>query len=142
MPGNAKKIVLFDGVCNLCSGSVQFILRRDRRQQFMFASLQGNAGRELLNRFNLPPNDLNSFVLIESDRAYTRSTAALRMAKHLGGVWQLAYAFIIIPRPIRDAVYKLIARNRYRWFGKKKECWIPSPKWRSAFLDEVAMETH
>ena len=133
MPG--KKIILFDGLCNLCSSSVQFVIKRDRENQFLFASLQGNTGQEYLRRFNLPPNDINSFILVEGDHYYTRSAAALRTARALSGGWPLLYAFIIIPRFIRDAVYNVIARNRYRWFGKKEACWIPTPALKAKFLD-------
>jgi predicted DCC family thiol-disulfide oxidoreductase YuxK len=130
-----QKIVLFDGVCNLCSSSVQFILKRDKKNQFLFGSLQGNYGQENLKRYNLPQDEFNSFMLVEGDQLYTKSTGALRMLKHLGGGWQLLYAFIIVPKFIRDAVYSFIAKNRYRWFGKREECWLPKPEWKKRFLD-------
>ncbi len=130
-----KKIVLFDGVCNLCSNSVQFILKRDKKNQFLFGSLQGKAGQEYLAKYNLPLNTFNSFMLVEGDTLYSSSAAALRMLKHLGGGWSLLYAFIIVPKFIRDAVYNLIAKNRYKWFGKKEECWIPAPALKEKFLD-------
>lgn len=130
-----KKVVLFDGVCNLCNRSVQFIIKRDKKQQFLFASLQGKTGQQLLQQFDLPANDLNSFILIEGDKVYKRSTGALRMLKALGGGWQLLYAFIIVPPFIRDAVYNWIARNRYKWYGKREECMIPTPELRQRFLD-------
>jgi predicted DCC family thiol-disulfide oxidoreductase YuxK len=130
-----KKIVLFDGVCNLCSNSVQFILQRDKKNQFLFGSLQGKAGQEYLVTFNLPADTFNSFMLIEGGTLYTRSTAALRMLKHLGGGWSLLYAFIVVPPSIRDAVYNRIAKNRYRWFGKKDTCWIPTPALKAKFLE-------
>jgi len=130
-----KKVILFDGVCNLCSNSVQFILKRDKKNQFLFGSLQGTAGHEYLAKFNLPADTFNSFMLVEGDTLYKRSTAALRMAKHLGGGWSLLYGFIIVPKFIRDAVYNLIAKNRYKWFGKKEECWIPAPALKAKFLD-------
>jgi predicted DCC family thiol-disulfide oxidoreductase YuxK len=129
-----KPIVLFDGVCNLCSGSVQFILKRDKNNLFQFASLQSKPGQEYLKKFNLPADTFNSFVLVEGDNIYTRSTAALRIAKNLKG-WKWLYAFRIVPKFIRDAVYNLIAKNRYRWFGKKNECWIPTPDLRARFLE-------
>ena len=130
-----QKVVLFDGVCNLCSSSVQFILKRDKKNQFLFGSLQGQYGQATLQKYQLPHDEFNSFMLIENDQLYTRSTGALRMLKHLGGAWSLLYAFIIVPRFIRDAVYNWIARNRYRWFGKKNECWLPRPEWKARFLD-------
>jgi len=130
-----KKIVLFDGVCNLCSKSVQFILKRDKKNQFLFGSLQGKTGQDYLRKFNLPANTFNSFMLVEDDTLYARSAAALRMLKHLGGGWSLLYAFIIVPKFIRDAIYNLVAKNRYKWFGKKDECWIPTPALKAKFLD-------
>jgi predicted DCC family thiol-disulfide oxidoreductase YuxK len=128
-----KKIILFDGVCNLCSSSVQFILKRDKKNQFVFGSLQGKTGQEYLRKFNLPINTFNSFMLVEDDNLYTRSTGALRMLKHLGGAWSLLYIFILVPRFIRDAVYNLVAGNRYKWFGKKDECWVPTPSLKAKF---------
>ncbi|MBS1667696.1 MAG: thiol-disulfide oxidoreductase DCC family protein [Bacteroidetes bacterium] len=130
-----KKIVLFDGVCNLCSAAVQFILKHDKKNQFLFGSLQGKAGQEYLKKFNLPSDSFNSFMLVEGDQLYDRSTGALRMLKHLGNGWQLLYGFIIVPKPMRDAFYNLIAKKRYQWFGKKQECWLPSKTWESRFLD-------
>jgi predicted DCC family thiol-disulfide oxidoreductase YuxK len=128
-------IVLFDGVCNLCNRSVQFLLKRDRRKQFLFASLQGKTGQEILKKFSLPANDFNSFILIEGDELYTRSTAVLRILRKLGGAWALLYVFIIIPPFIRNPVYNFIARNRYKWFGKKEECWVPTPELKQRFLE-------
>ncbi len=130
-----KKIVLFDGVCNLCSNSVQFIIRHDKKNQFLFGSLQGKAGQEYLKKFNLPEDSFNSFMLVENDKLYTRSSGALRMLKHIGNGWQLFYAFIIVPKFIRDGVYNFIAKNRYKWFGKKEACWIPTPELKGKFLD-------
>jgi predicted DCC family thiol-disulfide oxidoreductase YuxK len=130
-----RPIILFDGVCNLCNSSVQFILKRDSKKKFLFASLQGKNGQEILKQSGLPANTLNSFILVEGDHIYTRSTAALRMLKGLGGGWKLLYGFIIIPKFIRDAAYNLVARNRYNWFGKKEECWVPSAELKQRFLD-------
>ena len=127
-------IVLFDGVCNLCNWTVQFILRRDRRERFLFAPLQSEKGKELLQRHRLPPDQLDSIVLVESGRAFTSSSAALRIARGLPGLWPLLYAFIAVPRFIRDPVYGWIARNRYRWFGRRESCRIPRPEERSRFL--------
>jgi predicted DCC family thiol-disulfide oxidoreductase YuxK len=128
-------VVLFDGVCNLCNRAVQFIIKRDRNNRFRFASLQGKYGQDVLKKFNLPADDFNSFILIEGDKVYIRSTAALRMLKQLGRGWQLLYAFIIIPPFIRNAVYNWIARNRYKWYGKREECMIPTPELKERFLD-------
>ncbi|MFT3822315.1 MAG: thiol-disulfide oxidoreductase DCC family protein [Chitinophagaceae bacterium] len=131
----AQKIILFDGVCNLCNGSVQFVLKRDKTDQFLFGSLQSNTGQEYLQRFNLPADTFSSFMLIEDGKLYTRSTAALRVLKHLGRGWQLLYGFIIVPRFIRDTVYNWIAKNRYKWFGKQESCWLPTPALKARFLD-------
>ena len=131
----SQKTVLFDGVYNLCSSSVQFIIKKDKKNQFLFGSLQGETGRQYLKKFSLPADNFNSFVLIENDKLYTRSAAALRILKHLGGAWSLLYGFIIVPEFIRDAVYKWIAKNRYKWFGKKAACWIPAPALKEKFLD-------
>ncbi len=131
----SQKIVLFDGFCNLCSSSVQFILKRDTRNQFFFGSLQGKAGQQYLAKYKLPADNLHSFMLVEDDKLYRRSTAALRVLRHLGGGWSLLYAFIVIPAFIRNAVYNWIARNRYKWFGKKEECWIPTAALKAKFLD-------
>ena len=128
-------VALFDGVCNLCNRSVQFIIKHDQEKQFRFASLQGKAGQELLRKSGLPLNELNSFVLLEDDKFYTRSTAALRMLKRLGGRWKLFYVFIIIPPFIRNAIYDWVARNRYKWYGKREECMVPSPDLKERFLE-------
>lgn len=132
---DTRLIILFDGVCNLCNAGIQSVIKKDKKKKFRFASLQGEKGQALLREFNLADNNLDSFVLIEGDKAYTRSTAALRIAKITGGFWKILYALIIFPRFIRDAVYNLVARNRYRWFGKKDECMVPTPELRDRFLD-------
>lgn len=131
---NQSPIILFDGVCNLCNGSVQFVLLRDKAGYFNFASLQSEAGQALLQKFNLPTDDYNSFILVEGDRIYSKSTAALRVARKLEGPWKMLYAFNIIPSFIRDMMYNFIARNRYRIFGKREECMLPRPEWKSRFL--------
>jgi len=132
---SGKKIVLFDGVCNLCSKSVQFILKRDKKNQFLFGSLQGAYGQEMLKKYQLPANEFNSFMLIEGDKLYTKSSGALRMLKHLGGWWRLLYVFIIVPKFIRDGIYNWISKNRYKWYGKMNECWLPKPEWKARFLE-------
>lgn len=130
-----KYIILFDGLCNLCNGTVQFVLPRDKKKQFFFGSLQGRAGQQYLQHFGLPQNQLNSFILLEGEKYYTRSAGVLRVLKHLGGGWRLLYAFIVIPRFIRDAIYKWVARNRYKWFGKREECPVPDAAVKERFLD-------
>jgi predicted DCC family thiol-disulfide oxidoreductase YuxK len=134
MNTSEHSILLFDGVCNLCNSSVQFIVKRDEDAVFRFASLQSEEAQELLNSFEDKPSDLSSVLLVEDGKLYARSTAALRAARRLSGAWPLLYGFIIIPRPIRDLVYNWIARNRYRWFGKKDQCMIPSPELKARFL--------
>jgi predicted DCC family thiol-disulfide oxidoreductase YuxK len=128
-------IILFDGVCNLCSGSVQFVIKHDQEGLYKFASLQSEAGQHLLKQYELPLADFNSFVLIENGKAFTKSTAALMVAKKLHGAIKIMYGFIIIPSFIRDAIYNLIAANRYKWFGKKESCMIPTPALKSRFLN-------
>lgn len=127
-------IVLFDGVCNLCSGSVQFILRRDPAGTFRFASLQSDLAQSLLTGRGLDPKALDSVVVVEGDRLYRESDAALRIARDLKGAWKALSVFRVVPRPVRDWAYRLIARNRYRWFGKSETCWLPTPELRGRFL--------
>jgi predicted DCC family thiol-disulfide oxidoreductase YuxK len=127
-------IVLFDGVCNLCSGSVQFILRRDPAGTFRFASLQSDLAQRLLTERGLDPKALDSVVVVDGDRFYRESDAALRVARDLKGAWKALTVFRLIPRPIRDWAYRLIARNRYSWFGKAETCWLPTPELRERFL--------
>lgn len=129
-----QPIVLFDGVCNLCNGAVQFIIRHDKKNIFMFASLQSEVGRKILEQYNFPLDEFNSFILIENNKAYTRSTGALRVAKKLNGLWPLLYGFIIIPKLLRDGIYNWVGRNRYKWFGKKDACMIPTPELKARFL--------
>ena len=127
-------VILFDGVCNLCNSSVQFVIKHDTKKIFRFASLQSVAGEKLLTQYHLSKANYTSFILIVKGRAYTRSTAALKVAQKLSGAWKLLYVFIVIPPFIRNAVYDLIARNRYKWFGKKDSCMIPSPELKARFL--------
>ena len=130
-----RQIILFDGVCNLCNGAVQFVIKHDPHAKFTFASLQSDTGKKLLEAHNLPSNQLNSFVLIQEERAYTKSTAALKVVMQLTGLIKLLYGFIIVPVFIRNAVYTLISNNRYKWFGKKEACMIPSPSLKQRFLN-------
>jgi len=128
-----SSIVLFDGVCNFCNDSVNFIIRHDRDNKFKFATLQSDIGQELRAEYNVG-EDIDSIVLIENDQAFTHSAAGLRIAKALGGIWSLGYIFIIVPAVIRDWFYKLFARYRYWLFGKKEVCMIPTPEVRERFL--------
>lgn len=130
-----KPIILFDGVCNLCNSSVQFVLKRDKQGLFRFASLQSDAGRIFLERHGLPTDDFNSFILVEGEKVYSRSTAALKVTSRLDGGWKLLGIFWVVPSFIRDIVYDFIAKNRYRFFGKREHCMLPRPEWKDRFLD-------
>ncbi len=132
---NSSPIILFDGVCNLCNTSVQTVIKKDKQGIFYFASLQSDAGQNLLKEFNLPQENFNSFILIQNGKAYQKSTAALMVAKQLNGLLKLLYVFIIVPTFIRDAVYNIVANNRYKWFGKKEFCMIPTPELKARFLN-------
>jgi predicted DCC family thiol-disulfide oxidoreductase YuxK len=127
-------IILFDGICNLCNGAVQFIIKHDRDKKFLFASLQSETGQQLLKQFGLSLKKFNSFTLVQDDRVYTKSTGALKVARQISGGWKFLYAFIIIPAFIRDGIYSWIANNRYKWFGKKDSCMIPTPELQARFL--------
>jgi predicted DCC family thiol-disulfide oxidoreductase YuxK len=130
-----NSIILFDGICNLCNGSVQFVLKHDKQKLFRFASLQSVAGQALLKEHNLPETSFNSFVLIKNGKPFLKSTAALMVAKELSGIIKILYIFIIIPAFIRNAVYNVIAKNRYKWFGKQESCLMPTPDLQSRFLN-------
>lgn len=127
-------VILFDGVCNLCNTAVQYIIKHDAKAIFKFASLQSEAGQKLLKYFNLGQDNFNSFVLIKNNQAYIKSTAALMVARQLKGFTKLLYGFIIVPGFIRNAVYNIIARRRYKWFGKREECMLPTASLQSKFL--------
>jgi predicted DCC family thiol-disulfide oxidoreductase YuxK len=129
-----ERIILFDGVCNLCNQSVQFILKKDPEGVFKFASLQSESGQKLLKRLGLP-YDLNSFVLIEGNKAFLKSSAALHVCVQLNGFWRFMGIFLVIPPFIRDYFYNILAKNRYKWFGKRESCMLPAPQWKSRFLD-------
>ncbi len=128
-------LVLFDGVCNLCNGVVQFVIARDPSNRFQFGALQSASAQRVLDLHDMPDPLPGSIVLVEDGHVFTRSTAALRIARHLAFPWPLASAFFIVPRSLRDWIYDLVARSRYRWFGKREHCMIPSPGVRSRFID-------
>ncbi|RZI52006.1 thiol-disulfide oxidoreductase DCC family protein [Aeribacillus pallidus] len=128
-----KKIILFDGMCNFCDSTVNFIISHDPDEIFIFAPLQSSKGKELLQQFGLSTESFDSLVLLDGNRCYTKSTAALHIAKHLNGFLKIFYGFIIIPKPIRDFFYQIIAKNRYKWFGQKK-CSLPSENIKKRFL--------
>jgi predicted DCC family thiol-disulfide oxidoreductase YuxK len=135
-PADPGPVVLFDGVCNLCDASVRFIVDRDSAEVFRFASLDSSAAHALLEGAERRGSDPlpDSVLLVEEGRVYDRSTAALRIARRLGWPWKLAYAFVWIPRFVRDAAYDWVARRRYAWFGKKETCLVPTPEIRARFL--------
>lgn len=128
-------MVLFDGVCNLCNGFVQFIIKRDPKARFRFGALQSEEARDMLQGTDVRPEDLSTVIYVRNGRVLTRSSAALHVLKDLGGAWAIAYGFIIVPPFIRDAVYHWVARNRYKWFGQRESCMIPTPELRSRFLN-------
>ena len=128
-------ILLFDGVCNLCSGSVLFVLDRNGKENVSFASLQSEFGAQALKDANLPADYTSSLVLLENDKVYVKSDAALQLTKHLNGLWKAGSVLLIIPKFIRNPVYDWVAKNRYKWFGEKEVCWVPEPKWKKRFLD-------
>lgn len=126
--------MIIDGVCNLCERSAQFVIKRDKKGVFRFGSFQSAATQELLRARGLSFPSMDSFVLLAGPRHYTRSDAALRVCRRLDGLWPILSVFLIVPRPIRDAVYNMVARNRYKWFGKKEACLIPTPDIAARFL--------
>ncbi|WGF94156.1 thiol-disulfide oxidoreductase DCC family protein [Aequorivita marisscotiae] len=131
---NNHKIILFDGVCNLCNGAVTFIIERDKRNVFKFAALQNEIGQKLISKFNIDTSKVDSIILIDGEKHYEKSSAALRIAKYLSGAYPLLFGFMVVPKFIRNAVYDYIAKNRYKWFGKRDECMIPTPDLKKKFL--------
>ena len=129
-----QPIILFDGICNLCNSAVQFVINHDPNETFLFASLQSESGQQLLQQYQLPSQQFDSFILLQDKKIYTKSTAALKVAKQIKGAWKSLYIFIVIPSFIRDAVYNWIAQNRYKWFGKKDVCMVPTPQLKARFL--------
>jgi predicted DCC family thiol-disulfide oxidoreductase YuxK len=127
-------ILLFDGLCNLCNGSVDFVIRRDKMRKFRFAALQSPAGMRLRESVFIPAQ-VDSLVLLEGGVAYVRSSAALRIARSLAMPWSLLWVLILVPRAIRDAVYEWVARNRYAWFGRRDTCRLPTEEERSRFME-------
>ncbi|MEH3114748.1 thiol-disulfide oxidoreductase DCC family protein [Pedobacter terrae] len=127
-------VIFFDGVCNLCNASVQFVIERDNKNIFRFTALQGEYAKKILPKFNVDLKRIDSIVLVERGALYSKSSAALRIARRLSGLWPMLYAFIIIPKFIRDWVYDIIAKNRYKWWGKQESCWVPTPKLKNKFM--------
>lgn len=132
---NEFSVILFDGVCNFCNSSVNFIIERDYKNRFKFAALQSGKGQELLRRYNINTDNLKTIILIEGGKYYAKTTAALRITKHLKGIWKIFYIFIIIPPIVRNIVYNIIAKYRYKWFGRKDACRIPAQDEKEKFLE-------
>ncbi|MGN6518171.1 MAG: thiol-disulfide oxidoreductase DCC family protein [Dokdonella sp.] len=128
-------VLVYDGVCLLCSRWVRFVLAHDRAGRFRFASMQSANGRALLRRHGLDPDDPNSLLLLERGHASTDSEAIVRVLDGLGGAWRLARVLRLVPRALRDPAYRWLARNRYRWFGRSDACWLPAPEHAARFLD-------
>ncbi|MEI5908964.1 thiol-disulfide oxidoreductase DCC family protein [Bacillus spongiae] len=126
-----ERVVIFDGVCLLCQGTVQFILKHDHKEKFHFASLESDAVAELLSE---EKKIMDSVLLYEHGKVYNQSTAVLKILKELRGLWSLLYIFILVPKPLRNVVYRWVAKNRYHWFGKSETCMIPKPEWKNRFL--------
>lgn len=131
----AENVVLFDGVCNVCNSSVNFIIDRDRRGRFRFASLQSEAGRRLCKEYGIP-FELDSIALVQSGKAYVESAAVLRIAKELDGLWPAVFSLVVLPKAIRDRAYRYFASHRYEWFGKTDVCRVPTPDILQRFLEE------
>jgi len=127
-------IILFDGICNLCNSSVNFITRHDKGNKFKFAALQSDIGNELVEKYSIDPKKTDSIILIQNERHYIKSAAALRIAKELSGAYPLLFVFMIIPPFLRNWVYDYIARNRYKWYGKRESCMIPTQELKDKFL--------
>ncbi|TYB76626.1 DUF393 domain-containing protein [Bizionia saleffrena] len=133
-----KQLILFDGVCNLCNTSIQYVIRHDKKNTFLFAALQSDVGREMITKFNIDPLKTDSILLYSPVKGmYTKSTAALRIAKHLGFPVNVLPVFLIFPTCIRNMVYDFVAKNRYKWYGKKEQCMIPSPELQSKFIGKT-----
>jgi predicted DCC family thiol-disulfide oxidoreductase YuxK len=130
-----KKVILFDGVCNLCNSSVQFVIKRDRKDMFRYTALQSEVGQKMIGERGIDTSQVDSIILIEPGVAYyTKSDAALKIGQSFGGGYALLAIFTWIPKSIRDAIYDFVARNRYKWFGKQESCMIPTPELKAKFL--------
>ena len=132
---NSQDIILFDGVCNLCNHAVNFIIDRDPAKRFLFSSLQSSEGQRLLHKHGLPAHQMDSLVLIRDDKIFLKSSGALEIARYLSGFWPVFYIFKLIPYPIRDIIYNLVARYRYQLFGKRNTCRYPTTELKTRFLN-------
>lgn len=128
-----QHLILFDGICNFCNSSINFIIKKDKHRKFKFATLQSKTGQYMLQKHQI--TDIDSVILIEREKAYVKSDAVLKIGKTLGGVYRFAYVLILIPKFLRNPLYDFIAKNRYKWFGQKNECMIPTPDVRERFMD-------
>lgn len=133
---HSKSIVFFDGVCNLCNASIDFIIKRDRNNKFLVGALQDSFSKAILSVHDVDEDYLDSLVLLENGEIFYKSTAALKIARKLSGLWPVFYPLIILPKWLRDPVYDFIGKNRYRWFGKKNTCRIPTPEEKAKFLSK------
>ena len=133
---NGKQLILFDGVCNFCNSTVLKVIKNDKNNLFVFASLQSETGKKILEHYSIDTTKIDSIVLVTSkEKFYIKSSAALKIGKHFSGLWKLFQIFWIIPTPLRNVVYNYIAKNRYKWFGKKDNCMIPTPEIKAKFID-------
>jgi predicted DCC family thiol-disulfide oxidoreductase YuxK len=132
---DSKPVLLFDGVCKFCHGSIQFVIKRDRTQRLYFCPLQSARGQQMMAQHHVEDSGLNSMVLLDNGKVYRKSTAALRIARQLSMPWPLMSIFLLVPAPVRDAVYDFIGRHRYQWFGKYDKCYIPDDDTRERFME-------
>lgn len=128
-------IIFFDGICNFCNSTVNLVIRNDNKSIIKFATLQSGIAHQILEKYDAPIDEMRSFFFLEKGKLYSSSTAALRVCRYLKGLWPLMIGFIIVPKFIRDGIYDWVSRNRYKWFGKKQECMVPSPETRMRFLN-------
>ena len=131
-------VILFDGVCNLCNGFVQFVLKRDKNKTFQFASIQSKYGKQLSSYFNLPTNNYETLVLYDGQNTFTESDAVYKILSSLGGIWNALTIFRLMPRSISNWIYRLVARNRYKIFGKKDQCMVPDWNVKDRFIDNTS----
>jgi predicted DCC family thiol-disulfide oxidoreductase YuxK len=134
---DAHPVILFDGICNFCNSTINYVIRKDPRAVLKFATLQSDTAKKILAGDHLTAKGLNSFVFVEKGKVFTRSTAALRVCRYMKGLWPLMYGFMIVPRFIRDGIYDWVAANRYKWFGKKEVCMVPTGSMRARFLNDT-----
>lgn len=130
-----QQVIFFDGLCNLCNGAVQFVIKHDKKSLFKFAALQSEYAKSKLMPYTLQTKQGDSILLLQNAELYEQSTAALKIAKQLNGLWPMLYVFIIVPPFIRNSIYKFIARNRYKWFGKQENCWLPTANLEKRFFN-------